>query len=288
MASDDAAVGLAPGRLQLPAMLVLVAPDCYGDSLSAVEAAAAIATGLDPVTSGRSVHRRPAVRRRPGLRRGAGQPAGGEAAAAGVRAAGHHGGGRVGVRSRLGDRLPGVRAGLRPGPAGRSAHARRPRWRPTAGESGSSSPRRCGPGRRRIVVGLGGSACTDGGQGMIAELGGLDAAREQLADVELIAASDIEYPLLGPVGGGQGFRAAEGRRHGRPSRRSKSDSRRGRSNSRRRPDATSAPSRARAPPAASAPGCSRSAAGASPGAAIIAEHTHLADDLDVGGADRHR
>jgi len=44
MASDDAA-GLAPGRLQLPAMLVLVAPDSYGESLSAVEAAAAIATG---------------------------------------------------------------------------------------------------------------------------------------------------------------------------------------------------------------------------------------------------
>src|ERR1700758_1769975 len=44
MASDDAA-GLAPGRLQLPSMLVLVAPDSYGDSLSAVEAAAAIATG---------------------------------------------------------------------------------------------------------------------------------------------------------------------------------------------------------------------------------------------------
>src|ERR1700758_1432500 len=45
MASDDDAAGLAPGRLRLPAMRVLVAPDCYGDSLSAVEAAAAIATG---------------------------------------------------------------------------------------------------------------------------------------------------------------------------------------------------------------------------------------------------
>ena len=32
-------------------------------------------------------------------------------------------------------------------------------------------------GAKRIVVGLGGSACTDGGQGMIAELGGLDSAR---------------------------------------------------------------------------------------------------------------
>src|ERR1700755_3673435 len=44
-ASDDVATGLSPGRLQLPAMRVLVAPDCYGDRLSAVEAAAAIATG---------------------------------------------------------------------------------------------------------------------------------------------------------------------------------------------------------------------------------------------------
>src|SRR6201996_636954 len=45
MATGDTPPGLAPGRLQLPSMLVLVAPDCYGDSLSAVEAAAAIATG---------------------------------------------------------------------------------------------------------------------------------------------------------------------------------------------------------------------------------------------------
>lgn len=44
-ASDDATGSLGPSRLQLPAMRVLVAPDCYGDSLSAVEAAAAIATG---------------------------------------------------------------------------------------------------------------------------------------------------------------------------------------------------------------------------------------------------
>ena len=41
----DERTGPAPGRIQMPAMRVLVAPDCYGDSLSAVEAAAAIATG---------------------------------------------------------------------------------------------------------------------------------------------------------------------------------------------------------------------------------------------------
>jgi glycerate 2-kinase len=38
--------GIAPAADLVPATLrVLVAPDCYGDSLTAVEAAAAIATG---------------------------------------------------------------------------------------------------------------------------------------------------------------------------------------------------------------------------------------------------
>src|SRR5260370_36082337 len=37
--------GLGPGHLQLPEMRVLIAPDSFGDSLSAVDAAAAIATG---------------------------------------------------------------------------------------------------------------------------------------------------------------------------------------------------------------------------------------------------
>jgi glycerate 2-kinase len=55
-------------------------------------------------------------------------------------------------------------------------------------------------GARRIVVGLGGSACTDGGGGLIDALGGLEAARARLADVELIAATDVEHPLLGELG----------------------------------------------------------------------------------------
>ncbi len=110
-------------------------------------------------------------------------------------------------------------------------------------------------GATRIVVGLGGSACTDGGKGMITQLGGLDEARRQLADVELIAASDTEYPAGGALGGGQGVRAAEGRGHGHrrgarsPPRgvgaRTGSGGRAGREQR----------SRAQAPPVASAPGC---------------------------------
>lgn len=65
-------------------------------------------------------------------------------------------------------------------------------------------------GAQRIVIGLGGSACTDGGRGMVNELGGLAAARRRLADVELIAACDVEYPLLGPWGSARVFGPQKG------------------------------------------------------------------------------
>jgi glycerate kinase len=65
-------------------------------------------------------------------------------------------------------------------------------------------------GAGRIVVGLGGSSCTDGGRAMIDVLGGLAAARELLAGVELIAASDVEHPLLGPMGAAAVFGPQKG------------------------------------------------------------------------------
>ncbi|WKX23341.1 glycerate kinase [Streptomyces sp. HUAS CX7] len=79
-------------------------------------------------------------------------------------------------------------------------------------------------GARTIVFGVGGSATTDGGAGMLAALGArfLDAAGEpvapgggglaalasadltgldaRLADVELVLASDVDNPLTGPKG----------------------------------------------------------------------------------------
>jgi glycerate kinase len=76
-------------------------------------------------------------------------------------------------------------------------------------------------GVREIVVGLGGSATNDGGAGMLAALGAppVDAAgyplpyggaallacaglggRPRLRDVRLVAASDVDSPLLGPDG----------------------------------------------------------------------------------------
>ena len=65
-------------------------------------------------------------------------------------------------------------------------------------------------GATRIVVGLGGSASTDGGRGLIEELGGLQTARRRLGDVELIAACDVEYPLVGPWGAARVFGPQKG------------------------------------------------------------------------------
>ncbi|MDI2131514.1 glycerate kinase [Yinghuangia seranimata] len=79
-------------------------------------------------------------------------------------------------------------------------------------------------GARRIVLGLGGSACTDGGAGMVQALGGrlLDAQGVELPPggaalrdldrveatdllrrfdgIEVVIASDVDNPLLGPTG----------------------------------------------------------------------------------------
>jgi glycerate 2-kinase len=79
-----------------------------------------------------------------------------------------------------------------------------------------------GEGVRRVVVGLGGTATNDGGAGLLAALGatseppdrldggprglegvhGIDlgAARARVAGVELVAATDVDNPLLGLVG----------------------------------------------------------------------------------------
>lgn len=67
-------------------------------------------------------------------------------------------------------------------------------------------------GAKRIVVGLGGSATNDGGRGLLDALGLREVAHGELlqvdrtgldprlADVELVAASDVDNPLLGPSG----------------------------------------------------------------------------------------
>jgi glycerate 2-kinase len=85
-------------------------------------------------------------------------------------------------------------------------------------------------GVRRIVIGLGGTCTTDGGAGMIAALGAepadvlqrgggalrelesldLSAARERLAGVEIVIASDVDNPLLGLRGAAAVFGPQKG------------------------------------------------------------------------------
>lgn len=67
-----------------------------------------------------------------------------------------------------------------------------------------------GAGAQTLVVGLGGSACTDGGRGMVEALGGLSAGRVRLTGIRLIAATDVEHPLLGPAGAARVFGPQKG------------------------------------------------------------------------------
>lgn len=65
-------------------------------------------------------------------------------------------------------------------------------------------------GASRVVVGVGGSATTDGGKGMLAALDGLAAARARVAGVELVAATATDAPLMGHSGAAHGFAEAKG------------------------------------------------------------------------------
>lgn len=93
-------------------------------------------------------------------------------------------------------------------------------------------------GARRVIVGLGGSATTDGGAGALLAMGArahakdgsdtsatlgrggaeltqiatldLSGVRRVLGDIELQVATDVDSPLLGPTGAAQGFGPQKG------------------------------------------------------------------------------
>ncbi|MBK5305308.1 MAG: glycerate kinase [Frankiaceae bacterium] len=68
-------------------------------------------------------------------------------------------------------------------------------------------------GATRVVVGLGGSGTNDGGAGMITALGGLDAW-PLLPGIELVAATDVDAPLLGLHGASAVFGPQKGATRG--------------------------------------------------------------------------
>lgn len=194
---------------EAPALRVLIAPDSYGDSLTAVQAAAAIAAGWHRTRPGDRLVIAPQSDGGPGFvavlasclgevrhLRVAGPldvdvdarwvlDAGGDTAYLECAQA-------CGL-AQLGE-PPSVQTAL-------AAHSR---------GVGQLIAAACAAGAARIVVGLGGSASTDGGRGLVEELGGLPAGRARLADVELIAASDVEYPMLGPWGAARIFGRQKG------------------------------------------------------------------------------
>jgi glycerate 2-kinase len=188
---------------------VLIAPDCYGDSLTAVAAAEAIAAGWKSARPDDELVTAPQSDGGPGF---------------------------VGV---LASRVGGLRSATVSGPLTDEVTAQ---WvldgasatayvecaqacglallggPPTVRTALEAHSRGVGQlidaavtaGATRIVVGLGGSGCTDGGRALVDALGGLSAGRARLAGVELIAATDVEHPLLGPMGAAAVFGPQKG------------------------------------------------------------------------------
>ncbi|WP_064444141.1 glycerate kinase [Rhodococcus sp. YH3-3] len=65
-------------------------------------------------------------------------------------------------------------------------------------------------GVKTVVVGLGGSCCTDGGRGLVEALGDLEAATAAMAGIQLVAATDVEHVLLGEHGAAAVFGPQKG------------------------------------------------------------------------------
>jgi glycerate kinase len=191
-------------------MRVLIAPDCFGDSLTAVQAADAIAAGWRRARPDDELSVAPQSDGGPGF--------------VGVLA------GRVGKVHTMRvmgpltaevsaewvlDAASPVTAYIECAQACGLALLGGPPTVQTALEAhsrgvGELIAAAVNAGAGRIVVGLGGSGCTDGGRGMVDALGGLSAARSLLSGVELIAATDVEHPLLGTMGAARVFGPQKG------------------------------------------------------------------------------
>jgi glycerate kinase len=205
-------------------MRVLIAPDKFAGTLTAVEAARAIATGWQRFAPGDEVDLAPMADGGPGFVDVLRAAAGGELLA-------------VTVRGPFGDPVPatllldGTTAYVESAQACglHLTEKRRPEEAGTYGV-GELLLAALEAGARRIVVGLGGSGSTDGGAGLLAALGAsadrpldagnaglrgvtrvdVGAARARLEGVEVIAASDVDNPLTGLFGAAKVFGPQKG------------------------------------------------------------------------------
>jgi glycerate 2-kinase len=198
---------------------VVVAPDKFKGSLGAAGVAAAVAAGLRAAVPGLDAREHPVADGGDGTVEAA-QSAG--FARREVRCTGPTGEpvvAALAVRDKVAVVELAEASGLRRLPGGRPAAT-------TATSRGTGELIRAAMdlGCGQVVLGLGGSACTDGGAGMVQALGArlLDAAGAELppggaaladlhrldlsgfdprvADAEFVVASDVDNPLLGPHG----------------------------------------------------------------------------------------
>ena len=213
-------------------MRVLIAPDDFKGTLSAGEAAAAIAAGWRSRAPDDILTLLPLSDGGPGFVLAIGAAADAEIVP-------------VGVRGPMGETAIGMVAMIDRTAYVESAHGcglalvhpdRRKAGAATSYGVGQLIAAAIDSGATRVVVGLGGSASTDGGAGMLAALGAtaadvtgapvaldsggaalagiatidLGPARDRLGAVELIAASDVDAPLLGAHGAAHGFAPQKG------------------------------------------------------------------------------
>ena len=183
---------------------VLVAPDRFGVELAAAEAADAVALGWLRSAPYDEVDLLPLSDGGPGF-----VDVLGTAARRQV--------GVVTVRGPLGDPVPArvlqggdtayVEAAEAVGLHLVAAGPPRPRSLPRRTAWGSCCSPRRPPACDRVVVGVGGTATTDGGRGLVAAL---DGHRDELAGLELVAATATDAPLMGHSGAAHGFAAGKG------------------------------------------------------------------------------
>lgn len=211
-------------------MRVVVAPDSFGGTLSATEAAAAIAEGWRRAAPGDELELLPLADGGTGFLAVLHTALGGTLHAAAVT-------GPFGAPVDAQWLQVGERAYLESAAACGLHLVPRPQRTPETAAAvttrgvGELVAAAVAAGAREVVIGLGGSATTDGGAGMLAALGArpVDAAGADLADgggplaaverldgrpeldgVRLVAAADVDNPLLGPHGAAAVFGPQKG------------------------------------------------------------------------------
>lgn len=212
-------------------MRIVVAPDKFAGTLTATEAAEAIAAGWRRTAPGDELDLVPLSDGGPGFIEVLHSALGGTVRL--VQVTGPRGGPLVSAELLVDD--AGPRTAYIEVSRAAGLHLVEPEARDALSASsygvGELLAAAAGAGVRRIVVGVGGTASTDGGAGLLAALGAtpgealcrgggpladlgdkvdLAKARELLDGIEIVAATDVDAPLFGPEGAALGFGAQKG------------------------------------------------------------------------------